>query len=457
MRSALFEQQHEDAMSNETRRESTAADQLEVHDPRQGRQYSMPVVDGAVRAVDLGAIRADEFGRGLMSYDPAFLNTASCRSAITFVDGDRGILLYRGYPIQELAGQVPFLDVAYLLIHGELPTPQQSQGWAEQVSAGAVLPPNLFPLVESFPAAAHPMSMLTSAFAALGAYHPEAKAVDDPQVRARHVPRFLGAVSSLSGLIHRRRAGVGMQLPKPTGDYVTDFLANLFATDDAYRVEPALRRALDTLFVLQADHEQNCSTNAVRAVGSSRVEPYSALAAGMAALYGPLHGGANEAVIRMLGEIGTVDGVAHFIERVKAGERRLMGFGHRIYKTYDPRASVIKEIAMQVLAVTGPNPKLDVALAVEEIALQDEYFVSRHLYPNVDFYSGLIYEALGLAMDTHTMVFAASRMAGWVAQWLELIDDREQKIARPRQIYVGPARRPLPGNYQPRADGPSPS
>ena len=422
--------------------DTESVDQLEVCDPRDSREYRLPIADGAVRARDIGRIRADDFGYGLLSFDPAFMNTASCRSAITYIDGERGILRYRGYPIEDLAGRVPYLDVAYLLIHGELPDGATSAAWAAEVASASAVPTQIRDLIGSFPPEAHPMAVLMSAVAALGAYHPESKAVDNPQVWAAELPAFLGTMSSLTGLVYRHRVGTRLELPPPRGDYGPDFLANLFAGDDvaAYRPDASIAQAIDVLFVLQADHEQNCSTNAVRAVGSSRVDPWSAFAAGIAALYGPLHGGANEAVVRMLHEIGSVEAVPAFIGHVKAGERRLMGFGHRVYKSYDPRAAIIKETARRVFAVTGTNPLLDVALAIEEIALREDYFVSRHLYPNVDFYSGLIYEALGLPMDTYTTIFATARMAGWAAQWLEMIQDPEQKIARPRQLYVGPAR-----------------
>jgi citrate synthase len=426
--------------------ESGAAEtgELEVRDSRTGADYRMKIADGAIRATDLGAIRdGGPDPTGLVSYDPAFINTASCRSAITYIDGDLGILRYRGYPIEELVGRLPFLDVAWLLIHGELPDAAASAEWASQVEASAELPAPIARLVETFPEDAHPMSVLLAAWSALGAYRPEAKDIDDAAARAAEVPRFLGWIASLVAMIYRHRVGGPIDATAPAGDYATRLLGLMFP--ERGTPDPTLARAMDVLLVLQADHEQNCSTNAVRAVGSSRVDPYSAFAAGIAALYGPLHGGANEAVIRMLHEIGDVAHVPAHIAKVKRGEGRLMGFGHRVYKSYDPRAAIIRRTAEQVFEVTGRNNLLDVALAIEDVALKDSYFVDRKLYPNVDFYSGLIYEAMGLPIDTYTTVFAVARMTGWLAQWLEMVVDPEQKIARPKQLYVGPDRRSLPG------------
>jgi citrate synthase len=424
----------------------TASSSLQVRDDRTGQEYRIDIVDEAIHATELARIRSDvPDGGGLVSYDPAFMNTASCRSAITYIDGDRGILRYRGYPIEELVGRVPFLDVAYLLIHGELPDAATSEQWASEVEASAELPSEVLALVETFPANAHPMAVLLSAWSALGAYRFDAKAVDDPARRGAEVPRFLGSIATLVAAVFRHRTGRPMSIPTPSGNYAERLFAAMFP-ERTGGAEATLTRAVDVLLTLQADHEQNCSTNAVRAVGSSRVDPYSATAAGIAALYGPLHGGANEAVIRMLHDIGSVDHVRAYVQGVERGERKLMGFGHRVYKSYDPRARIIKETAEQVFEVTGKNKLLDVALSVESIALREPYFVDRKLYPNVDFYSGLIYEAMGLPMDTYTTLFAVARMAGWVAQWLEMIQDPEQKIARPRQIYVGPAKRSLPGS-----------
>ncbi len=417
---------------------------LEVRDGRTGRQYALPIEQSAIRARDLGQIHLADDDHGLLSYDPAFVNTASCQSAITYIDGDRGILQYRGYPIEELAEKRTFLDVAWLLIHGELPTADEARTFAQAVRDASVLPDGIVRLVESFPRDAHPMSVLMAGTAALAAYHPGSRNVDDAAARAREIPRFLGATASLAGLAMRHFQGRSLTLPVPTTDFARTLATNLFAEDASYEPDPAIVRAIDVLLILQADHEQNCSTNAVRAVGSSRVDPYSAMAAGIAALFGPLHGGANEAVMHDLREVGSVDNVPELIARAKAGQHRLMGFGHRIYKNYDPRATIIKRATESVFKVTGTNPLLDVAITIEQAALSDDYFVSRKLYPNVDFYSGLIYEALGLPMEMFTVFFATSRMAGWVAQWLEMIQDGEQKIARPRQLYIGEGRRSVP-------------
>ena len=414
---------------------------LTVQDNRTGRTYQLPIEEGSIRANDLRQVKVDPDDFGLMSYDPGFLNTASCRSAITYIDGDRGILLYRGYPIEELAGQVSFLDIAYLLIHGEMPSEAQAKEWAQVVARDSTVPEGIVRLIQSFPREGHPMAILLSAVGALGAYHPEAKDVENPQLRAQAATRLIGVVSTLAGLIYRHRTGRALETPAPTGDYARDFVANLWADGPDYVPPQALVDAIDVLFVLHADHEQNASTNAVRGVASTGIDPYSAIAAGVAALYGPAHGGANEAVLRMLREIATVEHAATFVERVRAGERRLMGFGHRVYKNYDPRARIIKQTAEQVFAVTGTNPLLEVALMLESAALNDSYFIDRRLYPNVDFYSGVIYEALGLPVEMFTVLFAVARTSGWVAQWLESMTDEEQKIARPRQIYIGPPRR----------------
>jgi citrate synthase len=418
---------------------------LTIHDDRTDREYAVPITDGAIRATDLTDITATDAAggtQGLVSYDPGFVNTACCRSAITFIDGDKGILRYRGYPIEQVAGRVPFLDVAWLLSHGELPSAADSAAFAAAVEAATELPAPITAIVASFPVTAHPMSVLLSAWSALSAYRPEAKHVDDPQARAAEVPRFLAWIGALTALVFRHRTERPLEIQPRSGSYAARLLGSMFPEQGV--PADALTRAMDTLLVLQADHEQNCSTNAVRSVGSSRVDPYSALAGGIAALYGPLHGGANEAVVRMLHDVATVDNVPALIARVKRGEGRLMGFGHRVYRSYDPRAAIIRRTTEEVFAVTGRNDLLDVALAIEAVALQDSYFIERKLYPNVDFYSGLIYEAMGLPIDTYTTIFAVARMAGWVAQWLELIDDPEQKIARPKQLYIGPAVRDLP-------------
>jgi citrate synthase len=418
---------------------------LSVHDERTGADIHLDIADGAIHATELGRLPGSGLdATGLASYDPALVNTASCRSAITYIDGDRGILRYRGYPIEELAGNVPFATVAQLLTEGDLPDAAAADRWRGAIDRGRELPDGIRELIATFPVDAHPMAVLLSAWSALGSYHPEARNVDDATARAAQVPAFLGAIASVVGLVVRHRMGHAGPGPAAGLDYGTRLYVELFGAE-ARAVDPVLAEAIDILLVLQADHEQNCSTNAVRAVGSSRVDPYSATAAGLAALFGPLHGGANEAVVRMLHEIGSVDRVPAHIERVKAGQGRLMGFGHRVYKSYDPRASIIKATAGRVFEITGLNPLLDVALAIESVALADDYFIERRLYPNVDFYSGLIYEAMGLPIDAYTTIFAVARMAGWMAQWLEMIGDPEQKIARPRQLYVGPGPRSVPG------------
>jgi citrate synthase len=418
---------------------------LSVQDQRTGRTYQLPIRDDTISAPDLRQIRVQDDDFGLVSYDPGFVNTASCRSSITYIDGDRGILEYRGYPIEQIAGHATFVDVAYLLIYGDIPTAAQAKAFGRAIAENASVPDGIVRLVESFPRDAHPMAMLLSAVGALGAYRPESKNIDDPQARLREVPRMLGAMSTLAGLIFRHNSGRATQLPAPTGNYARDFLVNVFGDGPDYEPPQAIVDAVDVLFILHADHEQNCSTNAVRGVGSSRVDPYSAIAAGVAALYGPLHGGANEAVLRMLREIESVDNVPEAVEHVKAGERRLMGFGHRVYKNYDPRARIIKQTAEQVFTVTGTNPLLDLAVALESVALADAYFTQRRLYPNVDFYSGLIYEALGLPVGMFTVLFAVARTSGWMAQWLEMLADDEQKLARPLQVYTGPRRLTYPG------------
>jgi citrate synthase len=421
---------------------SQADARLEIRDRRTGNDYELAIAEGAIRATDLEQISADDAEGGLVSYDPAFVNTASCRSAITYIDGDKGILRYRGYPIEQLVGRISQLDIAWLLVHGELPSDTEAAGFDTAVAGASELPEPIVRLVETFPADAHPMAVLLAAWSALGAYHPEAKAVDDPEARSAGVPGFLGQIASLTALVFRHRTGRPAAAPQVSGPYAQRLLMGMFPEKGV--PDPALARAMDVLLVCQADHEQNCSTNAVRAVGSSRVDPYSATAAGIAALYGPLHGGANEAVVRTLHEIGDVSHVPALIEQVKRKERKLMGFGHRVYKNYDPRAAIIRRTAEEVFSVTGRNQLLDVAMEIERIARNDSYFVERNLYPNVDFYSGLIYEAMGLPVDTYTTIFAVARMAGWIAQWLELIDDPEQKIARPKQLYVGPGVRDLP-------------
>ncbi len=419
-----------------------STDTLTILDNRTGKSHEVPVADGAIRAMDLRQIRADPDDFGLLSYDPALMNTASTRSAITFIDGDQGILWYRGYPIEQLAEQSTFLEVAYLLIRGELPTGRQLDEWIWQITHHSWVHENLKKFMDGFHPDAHPMSMLISSIAALSTFYPDARESRDPGHRELQIYRLIAKVPTLAAFAYRHCLGRPYVQPGNDLSYAGNFINMLFKmTELKYVPHPALERALDVLFILHADHEQNCSTNAVRAVGSSGVDPYSAVAAGAAALYGPLHGGANEAVLRMLRSVGSVARVPEFIRQVKAGEGKLMGFGHRVYKNYDPRARIIKRIADEVFEATRTSPLLPVALELERIALQDDYFVRRKLYPNVDFYSGLIYEAMGLPVEMFPVLFAIPRTAGWLAQWQEMIGDPEQKIARPRQIYTGSAKR----------------
>ena len=412
------------------------SDTLTVVDNRTGREYTMPIEDGAVRAIDLAQID------GLLSYDPAFLNTASCRSAITFIDGDAGILRYRGYPIEQLAEESGFLETAYLLFEGKLPTTEQLESWEDDVRSHTYVHTNVTKFLEGFRYDAHPMGMLLGAVGALSTFYPDAKDVSDPENRYLQRIRLMAKVPTIAAYIFRHSRGLPYVLPRNDLGYIGNFVNMTFEIGGRHEANPVLQRALEILLILHADHEQNCSTNAVRGVGSSQVDPFSAVSAGIAALYGPLHGGANEAVLRMLDEIGERQNVPAFIEQVKAGHGRLMGFGHRVYKSYDPRAKLIKRVADSVFAETGLNPKLEIALELERIALEDEYFVSRRLYPNVDFYSGLIYQAMGYSTDYFTVLFALGRLPGWIAQWEEMLTDREQKIARPRQLYVGEEERP---------------
>jgi citrate synthase len=410
-------------------------DTLTFTDERSGNSFAAPIEDGAIRATALKEA-------GLVSYDPAFLNTASVRSAITFIDGDAGILRYRGYPIEQLAERSTYLEVAYLLIHGELPTQEQLARWAHDVTYHTFLHENMKSLMEGFRYDAHPMGMFVSVAAALSTFYPEARKVDDPEIRMQQVIRLIAKTPTIAAWSYRHSRGLPYVYPDNDLSFTGNFLAMMFrVADPHFHAHPALERALEVLFILHADHEQNCSANVMRSIGSAKADPYVALAGAAAALYGPLHGGANEEVLRMLEEIGSVDHVPAFIEAVKGGGRKLMGFGHRIYKNYDPRARIIKEAADGVFEVTGRNPLLDIALELEKIALEDEYFVSRKLYPNVDFYSGLIYQALGLPTSMFPVLFAIPRTSGWLAQWLEGVVDPEQKIARPRQIYTGAAER----------------
>lgn len=411
-------------------------------DNRTGRTYELPVTHDTIRAMDLRQIKVNDDDFGLMSYDPAFKNTASTTSTITYIDGDKGILRYRGYPIQQLAENCTFLEVAYLIIDGELPTKAQLEEYEGYIKRHTLLHENIKHIVEAFRYDAHPMGMMISTVAALSTFYPEAKEVADPEIRQLQMTRLVAKMPTLAAFAYRHLKGFPYVYPDPELSYAGNFLNMMFRrAEPQYQPHPALERALDVLFILHADHEQNCGTNAMRAIGSSRVDPYSALAGAAAALYGPLHGGANEAVLRMLMEIGSVKNVPDYIERIKKGEFRLMGFGHRVYKNYDPRAKIIKQIADEVFEITGYNPLLDIALELERIALEDEYFVERKLYPNVDFYSGLIYQALGLPVTMFPVMFAIPRTVGWLSQWVEMLEDKEQAIARPRQIYLGYDRR----------------
>jgi citrate synthase len=405
-------------------------DSLTIRDNRTGEEVTIPIVDGAIHATELRPL-------GVLSYDPAFLNTASCRSAITYIDGDAGILRYRGYPIEQVAEQATFLETAYLLCEGELPTAAQLEGWAEDVRGHTYVHENVTKFLEGFRYDAHPMGMLLGAVGALSTFYPDAKEIGDRQNRYLQRVRLIAKLPTIAAYIFRHSRGLPYVLPRNDLGYIANFVNMTFEIGGVHEPNPVLQRALEILLILHADHEQNCSTNAVRGVGSSHVDPFSAVSAGIAALYGPLHGGANEAVLRMLDEIGETKNVPAFIEEVKGGHGRLMGFGHRVYKSYDPRAKLIKSVADQVFDQTGLNPKLEIALELERIALEDEYFVSRKLYPNVDFYSGLIYQAMGYPTDYFTVLFSLGRLPGWIAQWEEMLEDPEQKIARPRQLYVG--------------------
>ena len=413
-------------------------DTLTVVDNRTGKSYELPIQDGTLRAADLRQIKTSDDDFGLMSYDPAFMNTAACRSAITFIDGDKGILRYRGYPIEQLAEKSTFLETAYLLLHGELPTAAELDAWVFQVTHHTIIHENIKKFIDGFHHDAHPMGMFVSAVAALSTFYPEAKRIFEEQSRNNQTVRLIAKTPTLAAFAHRHSVGMPYAYPDNDLSYTGNFLNMMFKTTEVkYTPHPVLERALDVLFILHADHEQNCSTNAVRSVGSSQVDPYSALAGGVAALYGPLHGGANEEVLRMLRSVGSKDRIPEFIRQVKEGKAKLMGFGHRVYKNYDPRARIIKRMADEVFEVTQPSPLLPVAQELERIALEDEYFVSRKLYPNVDFYSGLIYQAIGFPVEMFPVLFAIARTSGWLAQWQEMRGDPEQKIARPRQIYLG--------------------
>ncbi len=422
------------------------SDTLSITDNRTGAKYEIDVLEGdVVRAMDLRRIKVRDTDFGMMAYDPGFSNTANTRSAITYIDGSEGILEYRGYPIEQLAEKATFLEVAHLVLNGELPAPEELDAFRREVRDRAHIDENLTKLIDAFRYDAHAMGMAISAVAALSTFYPEAKDVHDPDNRWTQIVRLIAKMPTVAAFVYRHRKGLPLVYPDNRLNYTQNFLSMLFRVGvHDYEPHPALERALEVLFILHADHEQNCSTTAMRVIGSSRSDPYSAHAGAMAALFGPLHGGANEAVLRMLEEIGSTDDIPDFMESVKRGERRLMGFGHRVYKAYDPRASIIKRTAHEVFGVLGKNPLLDVALELERIALGEEYFVQRNLYPNVDFYSGLIYQSMGFPTDMFPLLFAIPRTVGWLTQWEELINDREQRIARPRQVFVGPKKRPYP-------------
>jgi citrate synthase len=418
-------------------------DTLTIVDNRTGRSYSVPIVDGAVRATDLRAIRIDDDDFGLVSYDPGFKNTASCRSTITYIDGEAGILRYRGYPIQELAERSTFLEVAYLLIHGELPTQEQADRWRYEITHHTFIHENVKKFIDGFHHDAHPMGILVSTVAALSTFYPEAKGIDDAETRHMQIVRLIAKFPTLAAFAYRHSIGMRYAYPDNELSFAGNFLNMMRRTTELrYEPDPVLERAMDVLLILHADHEQNCSTTTMRTIGSSDADPYSAAAGAAAALYGPLHGGANEAVLNMLERIGSPANVATHIERAKAGEFRLMGFGHRVYKNYDPRAKVIRELAHQVFAVTGRNDLIDIAVELEQAALEDEYFVERRLYPNVDFYSGIIYQAMGFPKTMFPVLFALGRIPGWLAHWQENLLDEEQAIARPLQVYDGSGERP---------------
>jgi citrate synthase len=420
-----------------------SAGTISITDKRTDKNYDLAIKDGAIRAADLRQVKtADPDDVGLLSYDPAFMNTASCRSSITYIDGDKGILRYRGYPIEQLAEKASFLEVAWLLRHGELPTQQEYDGFVHDITYHTYVHENIRNFLQGFRYDAHPMSMLQSSIAALSSFYPGARNIFDPEQRNISVIRLLAKTPTIAAFSYRHSKGLPVVYPDNSLSYVENFLSMINRmTEPRYEANPTFARALEILFILHADHEQNCSTSAVRVVGSSHVDPFSAMSAGVAALFGPLHGGANEQVLRMIEEIGTIQNVPAFIETVKSGSGKLMGFGHRVYKSYDPRAKIVKNLADSVFKITGVDRGLEIALELERIALQDDYFVSRKLYPNVDFYTGLIYRSMGFPTEYFTVLFAIARMAGWLSQWEEMLLDKEQKIARPRQIYTGSAER----------------
>ncbi len=424
-------------------------DTLTITDNRTGKTYEVPIEYGlyptygaSIRAGDLRQIRVSEEDFGLLSYDPAFMNTASCKSGVTFIDGERGILRYRGYPIEQLAEQSTFLETAYLILHGELPTGRQLEEWVYNITHHTMIHENIKKFIDGFHYDAHPMGILVGTVAALSTFYPDAKGIFDTANRQKQIYRLIAKMPTLAAFAYRHSLGLPFAYPDNDLSYSGNFLNMLFRmTESKYTPNRVMEKGLDVLFILHADHEQNCSANAMRSVGSSHVDPYSAVAAATAALYGPLHGGANEAVLRMLREIGAKEKVPEFIKKVKTREALLMGFGHRIYKSYDPRAKSIKKLAYEIFEVTGTNPLLDIAIELERIALEDEFFVKRRLYPNVDYYTGMVYEAMGFPVEVYPVLFAIGRTPGWIAQWQEMLLDPEQKIARPRQIYVGSEQR----------------
>jgi citrate synthase len=412
---------------------------LKISDPRTSKSYEIPIEDGTIRALDLRQIKQDPDEFGMMTYDPGYTNTASCISRITYIDGERGILRYRGYPIEKLAENCTYLESAYLLLHGELPTASELQNWSDEIRQHTMVHENIKKFMDGFLYDAHPMGMLVSTVAALSTFYPDAKNISSRANRRKQQLRLIGKMPTLAAYAYRHSLGLPFAYPDNDLSYTENFMNMLWKkTEPRYKSSPVLARALDVLFILHADHEQNCSTSTMRTVASSGADPYISTAAAAGALYGPLHGGANEAVLAMLDEIGSVDKIPAFINEVKAGERRLMGFGHRVYKNYDPRARIIRQIANEVFEVTGRNPKIELAKELERIALEDDYFVKRKLYPNVDFYSGIIYQAMGFHPEMFTVLFAIPRTAGWLAHWEELMTDPERRIARPRQIYLGP-------------------
>jgi citrate synthase len=420
-------------MANET---------ITITDNRTNQSYTVPIYHGTIRAMDLRQIKTGPDDFGLMTYDPAYMNTAACHSAVTYLDGDRGILRYRGYPIEQLAEHCTFLEVAHLLLYGELPGARDLECWSEEIMAHSLTHENVKKFMEGFNYDAHPMGILISTVAALSTFYPESRNVGDPKIRRKQIVRLIGKMPTLAAYAYRHRLGLPYVAPDPDLGYVKNYMNMLWKRlEPKYVANPVLAHALDVLFILHADHEQNCSTSTMRSVGSSGADPYSTTAAAIAALSGPLHGGANEEVLRMLAEIGSKDRIPEFIQHVKTGQRKLMGFGHRVYKNYDPRARIVKRVAEEVFEVTGRNPKIDTAIELERIALSDDYFISRKLYPNVDFYSGIIYEAMGFTPDQFTVLFGIPRTVGWLAQWQEMMEDPERKIARPRQVYTGEDKR----------------